>query len=200
MCSASIIAVASPANAAPTQSPDASPEQVRSQYTTEQIFSGVMSNTSVTVIVREPSTLTSALVPSGVRARTLSCIECKVVAENPHFSGGTGGMIFKSRVTCTGKGSHAKTATVRVRGGLFLSAATNEKDTRRPSFIAARSSDETRGVKVNGASSTFYTSAVRGDGAKGTGFWSGTSSLAIIVPSGWATSSSTSQVVFKDCK
>lgn len=124
-------------------------------------------------------------------------IACTITAHYPHHSSGAGGMIFKSTVNCTGTGSHPPTATILVKGGLFLDYAINDDDTSNVDWNQVRSSNETRTVSVSGLNYTFYTPPLGTSGAHGRGFWMGTSTVTIVVPTGYKVGSDSSDIVYR---
>jgi hypothetical protein len=178
------------AQAATPPSPDATPEQVHSQYTTSQLL--------LNQTPSRPATASGdSLTAKGAQIAASFSITCTVSVESPHISSTAGlGVIFKSRVTCVGTGSYPAKATIRVRSGLFYDAATSPSDTSNVNFVQVKTNDETRTVNVNGTANTFYTPPLGQNGAHGCGNYDGTTTVAITVPTGQTTGSATSNIVF----
>lgn len=131
-------------------------------------------------------------------------ITCTVDAQNPHISEGARKqgkiyVIFKSKVKCTGTGSHPAKATIRVRSGLFWDSAKYSGDTSNGiNWSKLRSNDEVRTVSVDGSVNIFYTPKNGTAGAYFTGHYQGTTTVEITSPSGFKVGSDTSSVMF--CK
>lgn len=190
LVAASVIAVAVtlftvPAHAAGGDLGD--PEQVHENVVGDQL-----------VLDNPAPTTAEAGTSATVSVRTASyVITCRITANNPHISEGANGVIFKSRVVCTGTGSYPPKATIRVRGALMFDYATSPGDTSGGiNWYAIRSSDETRTVSVNGTTNTFYTPRLGTSGAGSTGHYQGSSTVEIITPAGQKVGSDISGVVW----
>lgn len=107
--------------------------------------------------------------PGSIEAK----VECVGSIDNPHYSNGAGGAIYKSDVSCTGTG--VPSVTVRQRGLLSFAA------TDTSPLIPRAESDYPQEVAVNGKPKTFYIPA-SGNGGRGTGYWVATSTWQIIAP------------------
>jgi len=162
------------------------PADVRSQFTDTQLY-------------LDPSVADSAAeAGSGgtIELRTAAyTVTCTPVAEAPHVSSTGGlGVIFKTRVTCSGTGSYPSPVTIRVRGGLFFDAAAYDGEDSNVSFAQVKTSDENRIVAVNGTQYTFYTPQVGTRGYTGTGHYQGTSTVELLTPVGQTVGASTSVI------
>lgn len=167
---------------------DPSPEGVRSGYSAEQLFLNPETTDS--------SATSNNQLGTYLRAASFT-VTCKPTADNPHYSSGAGGVIYKTRVVCTGTGSYPASVTIRVRGGLFWDSAQYNGDTSNGiSWAQLRTSDESRTVLVNGSTNTFYTPRSGEIGAYFTGHYQGTSTVEITSPTGQTIGSSTSNVFF----
>ncbi len=179
------------AEEAKTPSPsdtDVTPEEVRSAYTAVELL-----------LTPEIADAEAGAGPEqGVTMRAASfTVICKPTADNPHYSSGAQGVIYKTRVVCTGTGSYPATVVIRVRGGLFWDSARYNGDTSNGvSWSQLRTSDETRTVSVNGSTNTFYTPRTGQTGAYFTGHYQGTSTVTIVTPTGQTIGASTSNAVF----
>jgi hypothetical protein len=101
-------------------------------------------------------------------------VRCGATVNNPHFSAGAGGAIYKTDVTCTGTG--LASVTVRQRGLLSFAPTDTSPLTKRAE------SDYPQQVAVNGKATTFYTPQEGSNGGRGNGYWVATSTWQIIAP------------------
>ncbi len=115
----------------------------------------------------------------GVTTATAINVKCTATVDQPHFSSGAGGAIYKTRISCTGYG--LATVSVKVNGLLRYDYASSSTDTGNIVWQTRASSSQTQTVVVNGISKTFYT-PVAGNGGRGTGFWHATSTFQITSP------------------
>lgn len=182
---ASLIATPATAATSQTDSPTTvTPESVRDAFSDRDLFY----NPGLT-----DQTATGGSAPGAVTLRAAAfTITCVPSPEAPHVSSTAGlGVIYKTRVSCTGTGSYPATASVRVKGGLFFDAASSPSDTGNISFMQVKTSNETRSITINGAAATFYTPQVGTRGYTGTGFYQGTSTVEILSPAGFKTGAAT---------
>lgn len=114
-------------------------------------------------------------------------IVCTINADNPHVSSGAGKkgkkyVIYKSRVVCSGTGSHPSHVTVQVRGALYFNPSSSRYDTSHISWRKVKTSKESRVIAVDGKKKTFYTPRNGQVGAKGKGHFQGNSILIVTSP------------------
>lgn len=166
-----------------------SPEAVRSGLTIDQLRNAKP----------VPSVSGGGKGPQLQSAAASYTVTCTVHSDNPHFSTGANGMIFKARVSCTGTGSYPSSVQVRVRGGLFFDYAASPGDTSNINFVQTASSDRTDWLNVNGSTYTFYTPEVGWPGSRGMGFWQGTTTIQLITPAG-SVGSHSSQIIWQDAR
>lgn len=92
-------------------------------------------------------------------------VSCTGAVDDPHYSSGAGGAIYKTRITCRGTGSgYPKTVAVTAEGGLGFTKHLNG------AYGDRAYSKYTQTVTVNGGTVTFYTPK-SGNGGRGTGYW-----------------------------
>lgn len=105
-------------------------------------------------------------------------VKCTARVDNPHYSKGAGGAIYKSRYKCESKGV-STTVKLRVRGLLSLYPASKNGGKAGKAQSRAKS-DANITVKANtGFSNPYYTPKTGYNGGRGTGYWNATSTLII---------------------
>ncbi|MEU1630437.1 hypothetical protein ABZ746_35120 [Streptomyces sp. NPDC020096] len=111
---------------------------------------------------------------------------CSVHADNPHYSGGAKGVIYKSRVTCAGT---VPAEEVRCQGQLIYSVGGEPPST-------AATSDETRTVTTDGSTTTFYTPQYGGKNIQWSGNFQGYTTCTLVSPYTGTVGSSQTPVVY----
>jgi hypothetical protein len=107
-------------------------------------------------------------------------IRCRLDNNNPHYSGGTGGVIYKVRGSCQryGVGLSPK-VVILMSGQISLNG----------NFRAGRVAEWT--IPTDGSARTWYVPAVGSHAGSGCGKWKGTSKFMSSVPGGIAPSGTT---------
>ena len=106
-------------------------------------------------------------------------VKCTARVDNPHYSSGAGGAIYKTRYKCESKGVNTK-VSLRVKGLLSLYPAASSSS--RPGKAQSRAYSDARiTVTANTGrySTPYYTPVVGSNGGRGTGFWNATSTWII---------------------
>jgi hypothetical protein len=188
-CALLVVGAVAPANATTEPSPGATPDEVLSHYTAQQLFLSQVKDVPATATLNE-----STDGRLGSLAKVV--ITCAPIADTPHASSGAGGVIYKTRVACHATGPAPSSVQVRVRGGLFLATASGPNDTSNGNFVQVRTSDETRTITIGAKAETFYTPRTGTAGATGQGNWIGTSTVEIVVPAGQKVGSATSGIAY----
>lgn len=100
-------------------------------------------------------------------------VSCTIRVNNPHYSSGAGGAIYKTNVKCSSAGV-STSVKVRLRGLLALRPASSS--TATPGKQRKRAtSDQTASITANtGKWKTYYTPLVSKNGGTGKGFWTAT--------------------------
>lgn len=106
-------------------------------------------------------------------------VSCTAQTGHLHSSGGAGGALAKTRITCKGYGK----SSVPVKLGAMMSFRSASGPYAVPGKAVTRAqAPYTQTIQVNGAPMTYYMPRT-GNGGRGTGFWNTTSVLQIY-PSG----------------
>lgn len=165
------------------------PDELRSQYTNEELF-----------YTPEVTHESAEAGPDGsLMLRGAGyVILCSAKANAPHISKGAGGVIYKTRITCTGTGDYPSPIDIYVDTALYHIRADSPTDTDDTDWHKVFSGGEPRTVDVNGAAETFYAPHEGMAGRQGKGFWQGTSIVSIEWPQGIKSGNDTSDVWFRD--
>jgi hypothetical protein len=113
-------------------------------------------------------------------------VVCDATVDNPHYSRGGGTVIFKTRVTCRGRG--APVVQVRITG--TLGSIHGSPPPSGPSSgppVPRATSDQTQDVAVNGGTTTYYTPMVGSNKVRGSSWYNGDISGQIVGPPGIVT-------------
>lgn len=180
---------ASAATASDSDSP--TPDDIRSQYTNEELF-------YTPEMTRSPAEARSGGITKITMRDAAWVVQCTVDANAPHISKGAGGVIYKSRVSCTGTGDYPTPVSVNVQTALYHIPADNPTDTDDVNWRQYFGGGESRWIDVNGSAETFYAPHEGQAGMKGKGFWQGTSIITIHNPEGIKSGNDTSPVWFLD--
>lgn len=113
---------------------------------------------------------------------------------NPHYSKGAGGAIYKTTIQCQGYGRTS--VPVRVQGLLSFDPASSWNEVAGTFYTRAKS-DQVQWVSVNGPAKTFYTPKVGSNGGTGMGYWRATSTWYFDVDGRNSTVGSQTKTVFK---
>lgn len=175
-----------------SENPPVSPADVRDQYTNEELF--------YSPEVTDSTAFSGEAVDGTLTFGTAAwVVACTPEANGPHISGGAGGVIFKTRVGCTGTGDYPPTVYVTVRSALFHIPSDSPDDTDNLEWQDIASSSQGRDIAVNGAKETFYTPRMIDGvptGVQGKGHWQGTSTVEIVDPPGDTIGTDTSTVMW----
>lgn len=167
------------------------PDELRSHYTDEELF-------YTPEITGQPAETGSGATESITLRGASYLVACTVKANAPHISAGAGGVIYKTRVNCTGEGAYPSTVYIQVKAALYHIPADSPTDTDDVNWQSRFESAEGRSMVVNGATETFYVPWEGLGGKQGKGFWQGTSIVDITDPVGFKSGNDTSAVYFLD--
>ncbi len=132
--------------------------------------------------------------PATDRSAAAVNVHCTIKVNDPHYSVGGGGTIFKTDITCTGTG--IAVVQVRVRGLLQFDAAESPTQNAHQIWEDRAESDQTQNVVVNGTYKRYYTPVEGTTGGTGSGFWMGTATSQIVGPGGVSNVESDQKLVF----
>jgi hypothetical protein len=113
----------------------------------------------------------------GFGTNAIGFIRCRLDNNNPHYSRGTGGVIYKVRGSCQRYGiGLSPTVVILMSGQISLNG----------NFRAGRVAEWT--IPTDGTARTWYVPAVGSHAGRGCGKWKGTSKFMSSVPGGIAPS------------
>ena len=180
---------------AETENPDSlTPDELRSQYTNEQLF-----------YTPEIANRDAEAGASSDEVISLSGVDwyvgCEITTERPHYSKRSPGIIYKTRVACRGTGDYPNPVHVNVKTALYHIPADDPYDTDDVNWRQWWNSAAGRWMQVTGPGQlddpqTWYAPTQDQSGFEGIGFWQGTSIVDITDPVGLHSGSSVTDVIF----